>query len=55
MDKFFYLIFQYHAPLHQHSYSPYSSLYISQGAGKENLLYNQTYFLLVIILSFLVT
>ena len=32
-----------------------SSLYISQGVGKENLLYNQTYFLLVIILSFLVT
>ena len=55
MDKFFYLILQHHAPLHQHSYSPYSSLYISQGAGKENLLYNQNLLLLVIILSILVT
>ena len=28
-------------PYHQYAYSPYCSLYISQGADKENLFNNQ--------------
>ena len=31
-------------PIHQYAYSPYCSLYISQGAEKENLFNSQEFF-----------
>ena len=43
------------APYHQRKYTPYSSLYISLGADKENLINNLEPFLMVIISSILLT
>ena len=37
-------------PYHQDPYSPYCSLYITQGADKVNLLHNQEILLLLIII-----
>ena len=42
-------------PKHQQAYSPYCSLYISQGADKENLCNNQKLLQLVIISCILMT
>ena len=42
-------------PYHQYAYSPYCSLYISQGADKENLFNNQELLLLEIISFILIT
>ena len=42
------------APYHQCKYTLYSSLYISLGADKENLINNLDLFLMVIISSFLI-
>ena len=39
----------------QYTYSPYCSLYISQGADKENLFHNQQFLKLKIISFTLVT